>query len=272
MPTTVTKISGRRPRLAVHKFSSCDGCQLALLNAGDRLLALAEMVDIVHFAEAGVVDEQAEADFVLVEGSISTPAERDRIREIRARSRWLIPMGACATAGGPQALRNLADATCWLGRVYPHPEQVEMLPGATPISDHVKVDLRLVGCPVDTRQVLGAIRSLLSGAKPAEETEKVCMECKRLGHICVLITAGEPCLGPVTVSGCGALCPGLGRGCYGCYGPGENVETASLTRWMAARGMGAQAIAHRFMYQNSGAKGFREALTDRSRGSDDDDG
>lgn len=252
-------LTGRRPRIAVHKFSSCDGCQLAFLNAGEDLLALGTLADIVHFAEAGTIDELAQADIAFVEGSVSTPDEIERLRAIRETTRYLIPIGACATAGGPQALRNLADSAAWLAGVYPHPELLKILPTATRIADHVPVDLELPGCPVNTRQVLAAVRSLLFGAPPVEDREKVCIECKRQGHVCVLVARGEPCLGPVTATGCGALCPGLGRDCYGCYGPAENANTASLGGWLAAGGMAADAVARRFLYQNSGHPVFRAA-------------
>jgi coenzyme F420-reducing hydrogenase gamma subunit len=261
--------SGRRPRVAVHKFSSCDGCQLAFLNAGEDLLTLAGLADIVHFAEAGVVDEDAEADVTFVEGSISTPVEIERIQAVRARSRYLVAIGACATAGGPQALRNQADAGAWLAAVYEHPEHLNFLPTATRIADHVTVDFELSGCPVNTRQVLTAVRSLLFGAPPVAEKEKVCLECKRHGTVCVLVTRGEPCLGPVTATGCGALCPGLGRDCYGCYGPAENPNTASLTGWFARLGMSPEGVSRRFEYQNSAHPVFLEAARcARERGDD----
>jgi sulfhydrogenase subunit delta len=250
----------RRPRLAVHKFSSCDGCQLALLNAGDGLLAVAERFDIVHFVEAGVVDASAEADIALVEGSISTPDERERIQAVRAQSRWVIPIGACATAGGPQAHRNLADGRLWLASAYPQPEHVAALPTATAISAHVPVELELPGCPVSTAQVLTALTSLLAGASPRPEQDKVCLECKRRGQVCVLVAKGAPCLGPVTVTGCGALCPGLGRDCYGCYGPAENPEVATLARRFRALGLDADAVARRFSYQQIGAAPFTQAV------------
>ena len=269
-PTRPPPIRNRKPRLAVHKFSSCDGCQLALLNAGQNLLALADMVDIVHFAEAGVVNEAAEADISLVEGSISTPQELARIEQVRGRSRWLIPIGACATAGGPQALRNLADAQAWIGAIYDKPEHISALPTATAIAEHVAVDLQLPGCPVNTGQVLAALRDLMSGARPVAEQDKVCLDCKRRGQVCVLVAKGEPCLGPVTVTGCGALCPSLGRDCYGCYGPAENPNVASLAQWLAEHGMTSQAVARRFLYQQSGAPAFREAVRHWQGRSDDD--
>jgi coenzyme F420-reducing hydrogenase gamma subunit len=269
-PSKPPLIRDRKPRLAVHKFSSCDGCQLALLNAGEDLLALADRVDIVHFVEAGVVDEEADADISLVEGSISTPDERERIKGIRERSRWLIPIGACATSGGPQALRNDADSQAWISAVYEQPQHISALPTATAIAEHVAVDLELPGCPVNTGQVLAALSSLMSGASPIDENDKVCLECKRRGQVCVLVAKGEPCLGPVTVTGCGALCPSLGRDCYGCYGPAETPNVASLTHWLAARGMTPGALARRFLYQQSGAPAFREAARHWQERSRDD--
>jgi sulfhydrogenase subunit delta len=250
----------RKPRLAVYKLSSCDGCQLALLNAGESLLALAERFDIVHFAEAGVVDETAAADIALVEGSVSTPREQERIRAIRARTRWLVPIGACATAGGPQALRNQADAAAWIASTYPAPQHISALPVADAVADHVPVEFTLPGCPVSTEQVLAALGSLLAGASPLAEQDKVCLECKRRGQVCVLVTKAMPCLGPVTATGCSALCTGLGRDCYGCYGPAENPEAATLARRFAELGsnggLDADAVARRFMHQQSGAPAF----------------
>jgi coenzyme F420-reducing hydrogenase gamma subunit len=252
----------RRPRLAVHKLSSCDGCQLALLNAGESLLALAERCDIVHFAEAGIVAADAEADIALVEGSVSTPDERERIQAIRQRSRWVVPMGACATAGGPQALRNLADTEVWIASVYAEPQHIQALSTADAVAAHVDVELSLPGCPVSTQQVLDALATLLAGASPFAEQDKVCMECKRRGQVCVLVTRDAPCLGPVTVTGCGALCPGLGHACYGCYGPAENPEVATLAQRFANLGLAPDAVARRFMFQQSGAEPFQQAARD----------
>lgn len=262
-----------RPRLAVHKLSSCDGCQLALLNAGDSLLAIAERFEILHFAEAGLLAPDAEADIALVEGSVSTHEEAARIQRIRAQSRYLVAMGACATAGGPQALRNLADTEQWLAAVYPEPRHLDTRATADPLAAHVTVDLELPGCPVSTAQVLGLLASLLAGASPPPEQDKLCLECKGRGQVCVLVSQGLPCLGPVTLTGCGALCPGLGRDCFGCYGPAENPEVAALTRRFAVLGLDAAAIARRFLFQQSGAEPFWQAARDwttlAERGADD---
>ncbi len=247
-----------KPKVAVHKFSSCDGCQLAFLNLGEDLLALTELVDIVHFAEAGAVDSEAAVDIAFVEGSISTAEEQERIQAVRQNSRYLVTIGACATAGGLQALRNLADAQDWVRSVYAHPDHIRSLATATPIARHVRVDLELWGCPVNSRQVLAATRSLPFGVRPVDEADKVCMECKRSGAVCVLVTRGVPCMGPVTRTGCGALCPRFGRDCYACYGPAENVNTPSLARRFQGLGLPPDAVARRFLFINNNAPAFLE--------------
>ncbi|MFQ5488252.1 MAG: sulfhydrogenase subunit delta [Gammaproteobacteria bacterium] len=252
-------IPSQRPRVAVHKFSSCDGCQLAFLNLGEQLLDLAELVELVHFAEAGPLDPEGEVDIAFVEGSISTPEEVERIGRIRRRSRFLVTMGACATAGGIQALRNFADGGAWLADIYASPEHIQSLATVTPIAAQVKVDLELWGCPVSSRQVLAAIRALLFGVMPREERDKVCLECKRSQTVCVMVTRGEPCMGPVTLTGCGALCPRFGRACYGCYGPAENLNTRSHRRCLAGLGLAAEDIRHRYHFIANQAPEFLAA-------------
>lgn len=245
--------------MAVHKFASCDGCQLAFLNLGEALLELAALVNIVHFAEAGPVEPDAAVDIAFVEGSISTREDQARIQRVRANSRYLVTIGACATAGGLQALRNLADGPGWLAAVYAHPEYIDALATSTPIARHVKVDLELWGCPVNGRQVLAALRALLNGVPPVEETEKVCMACKRHQTVCTLVTKGAACMGPVTRTGCGALCPRFGRDCYGCYGPAENINAPSLSRRFAGLGLLSDAVARRFLSVNAAAPEFLSA-------------
>lgn len=249
-----------KPRISVHKFSSCDGCQLAFINAGEALLELATLVDIVHFAEAGPVDPDAPVDIAFVEGSISTQDEALRIRRLRETTRYLISLGACATAGGLQALRNFnaRGVEDWSHAIYARPEFIESLDTATAIARHVKVDLELWGCPVSTRQVFAAIRRLLYGALPFVDNEKVCQECKRRGITCTLVTRGIPCLGPVTRTGCGALCPAFGRDCYGCFGPGENPNAAAMARRFQGLGLLPEEINRRFHFINSHAPDFLE--------------
>jgi sulfhydrogenase subunit delta len=250
-----------KPKVAVHKFSSCDGCQLALLNMGPPLLSLAEHVDFVHFAEAGPFDDHAQVDLALVEGSIYAPEDVERIRHIRETSKALVAIGACATAGGIQALRNhAADSAQWVAQIYAQPAHIESLPQSTPISAHVKVDYELWGCPVNSAQVAGFINAFLLGSVPRDNVDKVCSECKRRGLPCVLVTRGIACMGPVTRAGCGALCPGLGRDCYGCYGPAENPNTDALAARFSALGLTPDEVARRFRGINNFAPAFRAAV------------
>jgi coenzyme F420-reducing hydrogenase gamma subunit len=220
-----------KPTLAVWKFTSCDGCQLSLLDLEDELLSIADAIEIAHFLEASSATVEGPYDVSLVEGSITTAHDRERIREIREVSKFLISIGACATAGGIQALRNFADVEGFLAAVYATPEYVSTLATSTPISDHVAVDLELQGCPINKRQLLEVITAFLQGRRPNVPTYSVCVECKRRGTPCVMVARGTACLGPVTNAGCGALCPAYSRGCYGCFGPKEQPNVLSLRRW-----------------------------------------
>lgn len=246
-------------RLAVHKFTSCDGCQLAFLNASESLLTLAELVEIVHFTEAGTIDPEAKVDIAFVEGSISTPEEKVRIQKIRENSKYLITIGSCATAGGIQALRNTADSKEWMANIYASPNYIKSLSSSTAISHHVNVDWELWGCPVNGEQVLEAVRFLLSNSAPHIKRDSECIECKRKGNVCVLVTQKKACMGPVTQTGCGSLCPSLGRACYACYGPKDNPNTKSLGNCFESLGLSKEAIVQKFLHINNQAPAFNKA-------------
>jgi len=222
-------MSPHKPTLAVYKFSSCDGCQLSILNMEDELLDIAGALDIAYFLEATRAERPGPYDIAIVEGSITTPHEAERIREIRRQSKVLIALGTCATSGGVQALRNFTDAKAYAQTVYDHPEFLHYLDTATPIAEHVPVDMELWGCPVNKGQVLEVISALLNNRRPNLPAYSVCLECKRRGAICVLVDKGIPCIGPATQAGCGAICPANGRGCYGCFGPTRSTNLDSLT-------------------------------------------
>ncbi len=245
-----------KPKIAIHKFSSCDGCQLAFLNMGESLLALATLVEIIHFAEAGPIDESTPVDIAFVEGSITTRHDLERIQKIRANSAYLISIGACATAGGIQALRNMADTQQWVASIYPQPEYIDTLDNADPISSHVNVDLALWGCPINSQQIITAVRDLLFRVTPKPERDKLCLECKRQQHICVMVSRGEPCMGSVTQNGCGALCPRVGRGCYACFGPAEDANGSALANRLEGFGLLDREIAQKFLFINSAAEPF----------------
>lgn len=225
------------PTLAVWKLTSCDGCQLTLLNCEDELLPLAGRVRIKHFIEASSAVEPGPYDVSLVEGSVTTAEEAERVKEIRARSRVLVVLGACATAGGIQALRNFGDVAEFRSLVYAQPRHIATLATSTPVADHVPVDYELRGCPIDRHQLLEVLTAFLAGREPNLPDDSVCTECKRSGITCVMVSAGVPCLGPVTHAGCGALCPAYRRGCFGCFGPVRHPNIAALTRQLSTCGM-----------------------------------
>ena len=236
----------KKPKLAVWKFASCDGCQLSLLDCEDELLALAGEVEIAHFLEASRAVVKGPYDLSLVEGSVTTAHDARRIEEVRRISKKLVTIGACATAGGIQALKNFADVNDFVSVVYASPEYISTLGTSTPISAHVSVDFELHGCPIDKRQLLEVLTAFLHGRKPGIPSTSVCTECKRRGTVCITVAHGTPCLGPVTHAGCGALCPTYNRGCYGCFGPMETPNIPSLTKRLQVLGMDDKGVERVF--------------------------
>jgi coenzyme F420-reducing hydrogenase gamma subunit len=245
----------RRPRLAVWKFASCDSCQLSLLDCEDELLPLAGALQIANFPEASSAVEDGPYELSLVEGSITTAHDARRIRKVRRQSKYLVTIGACATAGGIQALRNFADVNDFIAAVYASPQYIKTLATSTPISAHVAVDFELRGCPINKAQLIDVIGAFLAGRKPAIGAHSVCMECKQRGTVCVMMQ-GTPCLGPVTHAGCGAICPSFRRGCYGCYGPMESPNTAALAQKWRALGASPRDLQRVFRSFNAGAEPF----------------
>jgi sulfhydrogenase subunit delta len=250
---------GPRPKLAIWKFASCDGCQLSLLDCEDELLALAQEVQIAHFPEGFREVIKGPYDISLVEGSITTSHDAERIHKIRQISKTLVTIGACATSGGIQALRNFKDVGEFIRMVYAKPEYIDTLTKSTPISDHIPVDCELRGCPISKYQLIEVMSALLNFRKPIIPPWSVCMECKRKGNVCVMVAQGIPCLGPVTQAGCGALCPSYNRGCYACFGPKETPNTSSLSSWLRDRlGMKEAEIVRAFRGFNAYAEPFRK--------------
>lgn len=247
-----------KPRLAVWKFSSCDGCQLSLLDCEDELLAVAGAVEIANFPEASRAVGKGPYDLSLVEGSITTPHDAERIHRVRRLSKFLVTIGACATAGGIQALRNFHDVRSYIAAVYPSPEFIETLNKSTPISDHVPVDFELRGCPINKHQLVEVLSAFLNRRKPSISAHSVCIECKRRGTVCLMVAHGIPCLGPVTHAGCGAICPRFDRGCYGCFGPKETPNPESLTAQWSRLGVSDPDIVRALRGFNACSESFRK--------------
>ena len=249
----------KRPKLAVFKFASCDGCQLSLLDLEDELLEIAGIMEVAYFLEASRAVQPGPYDLALVEGSITTSHDARRIQGVRRASRFLAAIGACATAGGVQALRNFKQVREFAAQVYPRPDYLETLDKSTPVSAHVKVDFELQGCPINPRQLLELVAAWLHGGRPPAPRASVCLECKRRGTICLLAAHGTPCLGPVTHGGCGALCPTYRRGCYGCYGPKETPNPGSLGRWLTTQlGLPEEDLGRRLRTFYANAPEFRQ--------------
>ncbi|MEA3297183.1 MAG: oxidoreductase [candidate division Zixibacteria bacterium] len=248
----------KKPKLAVWKFASCDGCQLSLLDCEDELLAVAGAVHIANSPEASRAVVKGPYDISLVEGSITTPHDAERIHKIRRTSKFLITIGACATGGGIQALRNFADVNDYIAAVYASPEFIKTLNKSTPIADHVFVDYELRGCPINKYQLLEVINAHLNGRKPNIPSYSVCVECKRKGNVCVMVTSGTPCLGPVTQAGCDAICPSYDRGCFGCFGPKETPNTSSLAARFGDLQVSKDDIVRTYRTFNAYAEPFRK--------------
>lgn len=248
-----------KPKLGVFKFASCDGCQLSLLDCEDELLKLFDVADVAFFLEATSRQDPGPYDVALVEGSISTSEDAARIQEVRRQCRQLVTIGACATAGGIQALRNGADADEFIRAVYASPQYIHALATSTPIAEHVRVDFELRGCPINHRQLIETLTALLAGRRPRTPAHSVCVECKRRGNVCVTVAQGIPCLGPVTQAGCGGICPAYDRGCYACFGPAPQANLISLGGQMTAAGQPAAQVAQALQTFNGYAPEFRQA-------------
>jgi hypothetical protein len=259
MATTVAA----KPRVGVVKLASCDGCQLTILDLEDELLALTDHFEIVDFPEASSTRSAGPYDVLFVEGSIGEASQIERLVELRRRSRFLVTIGACATAGGIQALRNWGGHDAFRDSIYARPELIHTLERSTPIADHVAVDAELRGCPIDPGQLVELLTALTTGRRPQLRDEAVCMECKRRGVVCVMVSAGTPCLGQVTQTGCGAICPRFGRGCYGCFGPREGANAAGLARHLRVLGDTTdEAIGRRFAGFTAWSEPFRTMVTE----------
>ncbi len=236
-----------RPRMGVFKFASCDGCQLSLLDCEDELLAIADRVEIAFFREVTRRPLEGSFDIALVEGSVSVPEQEEAIRDIRRRSRILICLGACASHGGIQALRNFGPPGAALAVVYATPQTIETLDHSRPASAYVRVDLELPGCPINKHQLLNVLAQMLAGSRPRVNRHALCLDCKRQGLVCVLVAHGTPCMGPVTSTGCGVLCPSYDRPCFSCFGPAREPNAVSLANRFAQLGFAPDEIHRLFL-------------------------
>ncbi|MFO0845873.1 MAG: hypothetical protein U0797_26410 [Gemmataceae bacterium] len=248
-----------KPRLGVFKFASCDGCQLSLLDAEDDLLAVCDALEVAYFPEARTQMIDGPYDVGLVEGSVTTPHDAERVKQVREQCRFLVTIGACATAGGIQALRNWANVEEFIRLVYARPDYIRTLKTSTAISEHVWVDFELRGCPINKHQLVELVAALVIGRKPTVPRYSVCVDCKRKGTVCVAVAQGVPCVGPLTQAGCGGICPAYNRECFGCFGPKEHPNAASLLSWYRRAGAAPLRLIQLTRNFNGYAPEFREA-------------
>jgi coenzyme F420-reducing hydrogenase gamma subunit len=230
-----------------------------MLDCEDELMAIAGAVEVCYFPEATRKVVKGPYDIGFVEGSITTHHDAKRIQQVRKSCSKLVTLGACATAGGIQALRNWADTPEFVRTVYARPEFVSTLKMSTPVAEHVPVDMELRGCPISKKQLIEVISALLAGRKPQLPASSVCQECKMNGTVCLLMDRDMPCLGPVTQAGCDALCPRMNRGCFGCFGPTETANTEALTAKLVTLGLAPPEIRRLFRTYNGWTWQFRHA-------------
>ncbi len=217
-----------KPRVAIFDFACCEGCQLQIVNMEEEILDLISLVDPVTWREA-MTEESEEYDIALIEGSITRPEDEERLKKIREKATILVALGACATIGGVNKLKNNFDLEDVKKCVYGDAASMPHLStGMTKAVDEVvKVDFYVHGCPMTKSEFSHIVRSLAMGKTPTIPDYPVCVECKKRGTVC-RYEYGEVCLGVVTRAGCNAPCPAGGLWCFGCrgYAPDPNVEAA----------------------------------------------
>ena len=231
-----------KPKVAFFELSSCEGCQLQIVNNEATLLDFLSLVEVVNFREA-MKERSDDYEIAFVEGSVTRADEEARLKAIRKNAKVLVAFGSCACFGGVNQLKNRFGDLGWVKRqVYGgHPIDTQE---TKPLSAVVDVDLMIYGCPFRKEEVEQIVLNVVLGKNVNHPKFPVCMECKAHRHIC-LFDLGEPCLGPVTRAGCDAWCPGNRQGCWGCRGPAEVANVAELKTIMKSRGMSDETIIDR---------------------------
>ena len=230
-----------KPRVAFFELSSCEGCQLQIVNNEATLLDFLSLVQIVNFREA-MTEKSDDYDIAFVEGSVTRKDEVERLRTIRQNARVLVALGSCACFGGVNQLKNRLDLD-WVKReVYGNsPIDTDK---AQPLEDFVLVDVRIYGCPIKKEEVEKIVTNLVIGKEVKHPRYPVCMECKANENIC-LFDLGEPCLGPITRAGCDSWCPSNRAGCWGCRGPADDANMEQMRKIMAEKGFSEETMIDR---------------------------
>ncbi|MBT3878821.1 MAG: NADH:ubiquinone oxidoreductase [Candidatus Scalindua sp.] len=241
-----------KPRVAFFSFSSCEGCQLVVLTIEEQLLELVNLIDIVSFREA-MSEKSEDYDIVFVEGSITTTSEIERIKKIRNTAKVIIALGACATIGGVNCLKNQFEMEKVKDIVYGEKAgDYETIP-ARPIEAVIKVDYWIQGCPIDKDEFIEVTKALLLGKKPRIPEYPVCVECQMRENVC-LFEKGMVCMGPVTRAGCKAICPTYNDGCTGCRGLIDDPNLSSHKNLLSEHGLTVDEAISQYMLFGGNSK------------------
>jgi len=236
-----------KPKLGIYELTGCSGEQLIFLHSEERLLDLVNLFDLRVWVMASSGPEIDDVDVALVEGSVSTEQDVERIKEIRKRAKKLVAMGDCACYGCIQA-QSASDGKYQerLKQVYGDPSVMEIRKPveALPVDAVVRVDHYLSGCPIDRRQIFSLVTRLARGFQPESPTLPVCMECRFKDNNCLLYDK-KFCLGPITSTGCGAVCPSLNLSCVGCFGLNEDGNLPSQVKKLEENGFKKEDVVRR---------------------------
>ena len=228
----------KKIKCAWFDFACCEGCQVELTNFGEPFLKLLENIEPVEFRE--VMKEQTDEpiDISFVEGSFTREADRQRLLDIRERSKIVVAYGSCATSGGINALKNHMEMDEVKEFVYgkdskmPHLDTQE----AKPVASVIKVDYLIRGCPISREEFVRVVTQLINGTEKVYiPSYPVCVECKRRNTVC-LYEQGGHCMGMVARAGCGAPCPANGIPCEACRGLVDNPNMEALEKVLQENG------------------------------------
>jgi len=213
--------------IAILSLTCCEGCQVAIFDLGERFLELLTKVNIGDFRLAEELPDVDKYDIAIVEGTAITEEQERRLKIVREKSKFLIALGACAILGGPQEIKDYrGDKSKLIRQVYPNIRGIDN-PNVKSVREMVKVDLEIPGCPINKEEFFKIINKVLQGEIPKTEQKPVCDECVRRNKNCLLLL-GKPCLGAVSLAGCGAPCPKSNFSCDGCRGPRKGINLSAM--------------------------------------------
>ncbi|MDP2934203.1 MAG: NADH:ubiquinone oxidoreductase [bacterium] len=219
----------KKPVIAILSLTCCEGCQISIFDLGERFLEFLTKVNIGDFRLAEELPDVKYYDIAIVEGTAITKQQLRRLKIVRNKSKILIALGACACVGGPQEIKDYRGNKNQLMRmIYPNIRGIDN-PNIKSVKELVRVDLEIPGCPINKEEFFRIINELLEGKKPIIEQKPVCEECIRKNKMCFLLL-GKPCLGPITLAGCGAPCPANNFPCDGCRGPRKGINLEAMKR------------------------------------------